>query len=43
VSIIFKVPIIHGILFGPILAATDAAAVAAIYEISNTKKAKSDY
>src|SRR5215831_2644450 len=43
VSIIFKVPIIHGILFGSILAATDAAAVAAIFKISNTKKAKSDY
>jgi len=32
VSIIFKVPIIHGILFGSILAATDAAAVAAIFK-----------
>jgi monovalent cation:H+ antiporter, CPA1 family len=32
VSIIFKVPIIHGILFGSILAATDAAAVAAVFK-----------
>jgi len=32
VSIIFKVPIIHGILFGSILAATDTAAVAAIFK-----------
>src|SRR5215469_16376528 len=32
VSIIFKVSIIHGILFGSILAATDAAAVAAIFK-----------
>ncbi|MGB7952768.1 MAG: cation:proton antiporter [Candidatus Nitrosopolaris sp.] len=32
VSIIFKVPIIHGILFGSILAATDAVAVAAVFK-----------
>jgi monovalent cation:H+ antiporter, CPA1 family len=32
VSIIFKVPIIHGIIFGSILAATDAAAVAAVFK-----------
>ncbi len=32
VSIIFKVPIIDGILFGSILAATDAVAVAAVFK-----------
>jgi CPA1 family monovalent cation:H+ antiporter len=31
VSIIFNVPIIHGLLFGSIVAATDSAAVAAIF------------
>src|SRR5215469_2342128 len=31
VSIIFKIPIIHGILFGSILAATDAVAVADVF------------
>lgn len=31
VSIIFKIPIIHGLLFGSIVAATDSAAVAAIF------------
>jgi monovalent cation:H+ antiporter, CPA1 family len=30
-SIIFKIPIIHGLLFGSIVAATDSAAVAAIF------------
>jgi CPA1 family monovalent cation:H+ antiporter len=32
ISIIFKVPIVHGLLFGSIVAATDAAAVAAIFK-----------
>ena len=32
VSIIFKVPIIHGLLFGSIVAATDAVAVAAVFK-----------
>ena len=32
ISIIFKVPIINGLLFGSIVAATDAAAVAAIFK-----------
>lgn len=32
VSIIFKVPIIDGMLFGSVLAATDAAAVAAVFK-----------
>jgi len=32
VSIIFKVPIINGLLFGSIVAATDSAAVAAIFK-----------
>ena len=32
ISVIFKVPIINGLLFGSIVAATDAAAVAAIFK-----------
>ena len=32
INIIFKVPIIHGLLFGSIVAATDAAAVGAIFK-----------